>query len=552
MIERYDDVLRDRLFSLSRSEAESFYGDVFSRDDRDAVRWLGRNDRYFLLTCLCGRSDARHDWIYARCREVERSPDDHLDLWSRDHYKSTIITFAGIIQEILRDPEITICIFSHDKPAAKDFLRQIKFEFETNGLLVWAYDDILWGNPRKQAPTWGEDSGITVIRKSNPKEATVECSGLLDGMATGKHFRLRVYDDIVTETTVTTPEMIRKVTSQWELSEHLGQRDGRAWHIGTRYHFADTYAIILQRGVIKERRHAATVDGTFDGDPVFLTRKQWERKKQNSSKATIASQMLLNPLAGAETKFDVRWLKFWDIRPKVLNVYIIGDPSKGRHATSDNTAFAVIGVDVHNNKYILDGYRHRMPLSQRWEALRNLYKRWSRMPGVDSVRVGYEQYGLQTDLEYFEEKMRSFGEVSFPIDEVSWPQSGPKSKQGRIERLEPDLRMGRMMLPHVIEIDDEGNVTPYDPKRKKAAQQAKANGEDWRVARPIVHKNEDGRLYDVISGFLEEYSFFPFAPKDDFLDAISRIYDMDVSVPLRYDEEGDMEHSVLPPHFSDI
>ena len=43
---------------------------------------------------------------------------------------------AGIIQEVLRDPELTVGIFSHIRPKAKDFLRQIKTEFE-GGQQVW-------------------------------------------------------------------------------------------------------------------------------------------------------------------------------------------------------------------------------------------------------------------------------------------------------------------------------------------------------------------------------------------------------------------------------
>ena len=43
----------------------------------------------------------------------------------------------------------------------------------------------------------------------------------MDGMPTGRHFRLRVCDDVVTEKSVTTPEMIKKTTTAWELVRML-------------------------------------------------------------------------------------------------------------------------------------------------------------------------------------------------------------------------------------------------------------------------------------------------------------------------------------------
>jgi len=498
------------------------------------------NPRRFIVACSRVPSEPM------RCIQVDR--EDGLYLTGRNMvttHNSTVITFAGMIQEILKNPEVTIGIFAHNNKAAKSFLIQVKMEFEDNELLKEIFPDILYENPKKQSPRWSEDNGIICKRESNPREATVEASGLVEGLPTGKHYALRVYDDVVTEKSVTTPDMIKKVTEAYDLSEYLGKRGGRQWIIGTRYHFADTYGQLMQRGIFEERRHPATHNGDFDGTPIFLTQKEWDRKLKQP-KSTVAAQMLLNPIAGAETTFDVRLLQFWTIRPKVVNVYIMIDPSKGKNEGSDETAIAIVAIDINRNKYLIDGLRHRMPLSKRWTTVRDLYRQYSRYPGVQAVFVGYEQFGMQTDIEYFEERME-IENCPFPMEELKWPHEGRTSKENRIERLEPDFRMGRLRLPKVIEIDEEGKATPIDPLKTKAAKTAISRGQKYLVAKGITRVNEDGRVYSVLSKFLEEFIFFPMAPRDDFLDALSRIYDMDPVAPVVYPDGHDERSGHMEP-----
>jgi hypothetical protein len=208
--------------SLEIAEA---YGEVaINGRDRDMLREACRKDLYFLMRFVCGREDLKHQWILDRCDEVQTAPNGFLDLWARDHYKSSIITFGKTLQDILVGPEITIGIFSHTRPAAKAFLRQIKREVEQNALLKDIFDDILWADPAKDAPGWSEDNGLVFRRKGNPKEATLEAWGLVDGQPTGRHFGLRVYDDVVSQEASSSEEMRRQTLSAWELSLNLGTK----------------------------------------------------------------------------------------------------------------------------------------------------------------------------------------------------------------------------------------------------------------------------------------------------------------------------------------
>ena len=165
----------------SKEWCQDLYRKVIALDDTEGLRQLCREDLFFLLTMAMKRKDVDDPWLYKRCREVEADPNGYLDLWAREHYKSTIITFALSIQDILNNQEITIGIFSHTKPIAKKFLGQIKTELEDNEFLKDLFPEILYKNPKREAPSWSLDAGITVKRTSNPKEKTVEAHGLVDG-----------------------------------------------------------------------------------------------------------------------------------------------------------------------------------------------------------------------------------------------------------------------------------------------------------------------------------------------------------------------------------
>lgn len=535
-----DETLKWLHEKATMQQALAFYQAIYNdpRCDNHLLAELGKGDRFFLAVHLLNRPDIIHPWLYARVREVEAEPDGRLDLWFREGYKSTIITFFGIIQEILKNPESTICIFSFNKAVARKFLKQIKYEFETNEKLKTLYPDILYSDPQKESPGWSEDAGLKVKRKGNPKEPTLSSSGVVDGQPTGAHFSLRVYDDLVTLDSVTSPEMVTKTLEAWSLSNNLAARgeDGlsRFQMVGTRYHLSDPYHTMMEMGAVKPRIYPATDTGLREGKPVFLSEKTWAEKVKMMTTTVLAAQMLQNPAAGSAAIFQKEWLRFMDIRPATLNVYILCDPASSKKKGSDRTAMPVIGVDSAGNYWLLDGYHHRMGLSERWRNLKNLRKTWMAMPGVQMVKCGYERYGSTSDLEHFELEMKRDGD-SFQIHELAWPKEGPGSKTDRVQRLEPYFRGGRFFIPAVVPQRD-GVAT--ETKNQIAMRE---QGQAFRILKPTHRKDEEGRVYSLNKNLLDEYLTFPYSQHDDMIDAISRIFDIEAVPPVIIDQ------SVLEP-----
>lgn len=465
------------------------------------------------------------DWLFERTREIQNDADGHLDLWSREHYKSTIITFGKTIQDVLRyhgeDPlpgptEPAFCIFSHVRPIAKAFLRQIRHEFEWNQELKDLFPDILYQDPVKEAPMWSLDDGIMVRRKRTAKEASIEASGLVDGQPTSKHYEFLIYDDVVTLGSVTNPEMIEKTTEAMRMSFNLGAgEDVVKRFIGTRYHFADTYHELLKSGAVKPRIYACTEDGKIEGRPVMRSRKFIADKFKEMGPYVFSSQMLQNPTADTVQGFKREWLRFYERDPdadfktfSAMNRYILVDPASEKKQRSDYTAIAVIGLGQDRNMYLLDAYRDRLNLAERAQLVMALHRHWR------PKMVGYEKYGMMADTAYLKQ-IQGEDNYRFEVLELG----GIASKTDRIKRLVPQFANHQFYIPY-----------------------------------ELYRTQYDGKEINVIEAFInEEFMMFPVSIHDDLLDAMSRIYDLELSWPKaprehqkdRYEQRRVRAHSFM-------
>lgn len=486
---------------LTRLQSNKLYFDAIDSGDTKALRTLCQKDLFFLLTVACKRKDIDKDWLYERIREVEASPNGHLDLWARDHYKSTIITFGLTIKDILNSPEWTFGIFSHTRPIAKAFLKQIKVELENNTFLKNLFPDVLYQNPESEAPTWSLDAGIVVKRKTNPKECTIEAYGLVDGQPTSKHFTGLIYDDVVTIESVTTTEQIKKTTAAWEMSTNLGSNHGGFKRfIGTRYHAADTWREIMKKEAAKPRIYPATDNGKPDGNPVFLTAEKLAEKRKEMGPYTFGSQMLQDPVADKSMGFKEEWFKTYEQGDRSeWNVYVLADPANEKKKTSDYTVMMAVGLGSDGIYYVFDGFRDRLNLTERASKAFSFHRKYK------PLKIGYEKYGLQADIDHIKH-VQEEKNYRFEITEVG----GSMPKADRIKRLIPLFEQGRIrFLKNILFVD---------------------------------YENKAHNFTDVFRD--EEYLMFPVSTHDDMLDCLARILDIDAEFP------EEREIPILEPSFN--
>ena len=366
---------------------------------------------------------------------------------------------------------------------------QIKTELEGNDVLKQLFPDILWSRP-SLAKRWSLDKGITVKRKTNPKEATVEAWGVVDGQPIGKHFLILMFDDLVTDDGVGNADQIRKTTHKFRMADNLGTEGGWRRMAGTFYHLHDTYSMLIKEKIVKVRKHPCTLDGTENfvaENCVLKSPEELQRKRTAQGPYVFGSQMLLDPTADKSQGFQLGWIKYWPATQfGGLNLYLIADPASGKKAKAkagDYTVFAVIGLGADRKYRLVDGIRARLNLAQRWRTLLMLHKKWR------PLAVGYEDYGMQADIEHFEDKME---ELNYQFDIT--PLGGSIRKEDRIKRLIPIFEQGNFLLPS-----------------------------------NLIFTDHEDKAVDFVKSFIDdEYEPFPLVKHDDMLDCIARILEPDL------------------------
>ena len=406
---------------------------------RGKIAELGRKNLYFLCKGILGYSRLSGDLHRELCWAIE-SPgfSKRLIMIPRGHYKTTIGTKGRSIQWVINNPNERLLIVSATTTNAERFLRHIKAQFEQNLLFRWLYPEVI---PEISKTVWSTREAIVKRTEAFP-EPTFDTAGVGTALP-GRHYTKIIKDDIVNDKNSNTPELIDQVI-EWDaatvpLFDDPEDPSNEELVIGTPWTNIDVYSIKRKDpdyGVYI--RHALeNLKGEPDfenGLPIFPER--FSREKIQKIRTRLGNddlfycQYMCDPHGGSNAQFQRAWLSYFDIPPSNLSISITCDPGGLREVDGDFTAFTVVGVDQHNDWYVLKTIKQRMNPRELIETLFSLYREYP-----DTHSIGIETVAYQKSLVFYaQEEMRKTGHF-LPIRPLSTDTR--VSKEMRIRGLIP-------------------------------------------------------------------------------------------------------------------
>lgn len=277
------------------------------------TRWRSLNDLYFFATQIqqmdkgvdkdTGRRRIDpyfHQWL---CNELE-AQESSIILVPRDHLKTSFVKLR-IMQEVLRDPNrVRTALFSKNGELVSKSLTDIKRRFLKPVMRELFPDEI--PDPGRNFRQWATSNAnqMTMRRFQEegdpPQENQIEAWGQGKEI-TGNHYKLIVLDDIIDQKNCTTAEQIVKVEEWVAYLDHILDPFGKFIVIGTRYHYDDVYARILEGAFPRHAVRRATEPGFYtekDAKPIY---------KYYTKEMLDAKRKRLHAFTGSDYQFYCQW-----------------------------------------------------------------------------------------------------------------------------------------------------------------------------------------------------------------------------------------------------
>ncbi|MBZ0172522.1 MAG: hypothetical protein K8E66_09105, partial [Phycisphaerales bacterium] len=309
-----------------------------------------------------------------------------LQLAPRGYGKSTVLTIARIVFEILCNPDIRILIASNTQLQAEIFLREIKAHLATNDRLVETFGRF------QDESKWDLREILVKPRQSTAKESTVTCVGV-GGPVASRHYDLILADDIVDEENARTEGQRDKVRT-WYYKTLLPclEPDGRLFMVGTRYHYLDLYGHLIKNEMADRHQvmRALEADGSTPWPEKFSV--DWlERRRRQMGSTMFATQYQNDVELMKGDIFREEWFHEYEAAPdwSQCDFFIGCDPAatkadvvlSGRKTSSDFWTIVVgarrkVDGEYSREIYLVDLWRGRCTKQEYVDVLRRLNERY--------------------------------------------------------------------------------------------------------------------------------------------------------------------------------
>ncbi len=400
----------------------------------------------------------------------------------RGHAKSTCVALAYPLWCVCEQRRSNIVILTHEHSLARQFVRDIRHELESNERILDRYgalldDDATGASPRvagqraAKTPTRARRSASLIETNHGIAVQARSVGASLRGTRIGpRRPDLIVCDDIEKDELVRSPAQRRKL-ERWMCNVVLPTLapGGRVIVVGSILHHDSLLANLADRSRFPRWDYKAyraleavqRTDGEFEIEPLWPARwsvSALREERERIGAAAFEQEYQANPIDEDVRTFRSEWLTPPDEPtpdPEKLTRLIAVDPATGK-AAGDFFAVWVGGVDpgsgiIHTIELLLE----RIDIVRQVQRIVELYDRWTPMS------IGIEVNGYQAALpQTLEDQGRRTGRY-LPVV----PIRAVAHKRARIEAIAPLLARGVFRLPRALSSEAEAQFLHYPSGR---------------------------------------------------------------------------------------
>lgn len=314
----------------------------------EVMRQLCQRDLKFICQSALGMSDwdGCHDDLLA-WRNDHRDSRFRMYLMPRGWLKTSILTVAQTIQDILNNPDITILLSSAVWNNSRSFLYSIADE-NMGYLTRKSILPIIFGN--FISTKWTQDGIVVRQRTKAEKTQTIETAGI-DKVLTSQHYDVIRADDLVTRETTTTAEQIEKVKNHIKDLFKLLNPGGQMDVIGTRWDDQDAYRWIQEELTdprLGTEAFAIYSTGPYDKDGNSNFQRKFTNEKLAAMKIKVGSYEFScnyenNPSSPTNRIFNPP-VRYFESLPAVIGRAVLIDPAISKKKDSCDAVVADVGI----------------------------------------------------------------------------------------------------------------------------------------------------------------------------------------------------------------